>query len=143
MRWLRSVSIGCTRTRTRYVRGQDCNNHNHHKHTSVATCAEHTRWVRRRERPASQERRLRQWHRHEQMTVAMVLAESAHHGAPRGQKMARTRWRSSSSSRPERRKEEEEEEEEEEASEGLFIPLPSHPEVWAPRGLVWQFLFGV
>ena len=38
------------------------------------------------------ERRLRQWLRHERMTVAMVLAESTHHATPRGQKeMARTR----------------------------------------------------
>ena len=29
------------------------------------------------------ERRLRQWHRHERMTVAMALAEFTHHSAPR------------------------------------------------------------
>ena len=34
-------------------------------------------------------RRLSQWHRHERMAVAMALAESTHHSAPRGQKMAR------------------------------------------------------
>ena len=31
------------------------------------------------------ERRLRQWHRHERMTVAMALAEATHHAAPRRQ----------------------------------------------------------
>ena len=36
------------------------------------------------------ERRLRQWLRHERMTVALVVAESTHHVAPTGQKMART-----------------------------------------------------
>ena len=37
------------------------------------------------------QRRLRQWLRHERMTVAVVLAETQHHSASRGQKMARTR----------------------------------------------------
>ena len=32
------------------------------------------------------ERRLRQWQRHEQMTVAIALAEATHHAAPRRQK---------------------------------------------------------
>ena len=31
-------------------------------------------------------RRLRQWQRHERMTVAMALAEATHHAAPRRQK---------------------------------------------------------
>ena len=35
------------------------------------------------------QRRLRQWLRHERLNVAMVLAESQHHAAPRGQSMAR------------------------------------------------------
>ena len=35
------------------------------------------------------ERRLRSMLRHERMSVAMALAESTHHSAPRGQKMAR------------------------------------------------------
>ena len=35
------------------------------------------------------QRRLRSWLRHERMTVAMTLAEMAHHTAPRGPKMAR------------------------------------------------------
>ena len=35
------------------------------------------------------QRRLRSWLRHERMTVAMTLAEFAHHTAPRGPKMAR------------------------------------------------------
>ena len=35
------------------------------------------------------ERRLRQFLRHERLSVAMALAESNHHAAPRGQKMAR------------------------------------------------------
>ena len=35
------------------------------------------------------QRRLRQWLRHERLSVAMVLAECTHHSAPRGQKMAR------------------------------------------------------
>ena len=35
------------------------------------------------------QRRLRQWHRHERMTVAMALAEATHHAAPRGPKTAR------------------------------------------------------
>ena len=34
------------------------------------------------------ERRLRQWHRHERMTVAMAVAEATHHSAPRRQKTA-------------------------------------------------------
>ena len=34
------------------------------------------------------ERRLRQWLRHERMTVAMALAEAQHHAAPRRQKPA-------------------------------------------------------
>ena len=37
------------------------------------------------------QRRLRQWLRHERMTVAMALAESQHHAAPWGQSMARAR----------------------------------------------------
>ena len=36
-------------------------------------------------------RRLRSWWRHEQQTVAAVLATMQHHSAPRGQKAARTR----------------------------------------------------
>ena len=36
------------------------------------------------------QRRLRSWLRHERMTVAMLLAESDHHTAPRGQKQARS-----------------------------------------------------
>ena len=32
------------------------------------------------------ERRLRQWQRHERMTVAMALAQATHHAAPRRQK---------------------------------------------------------
>ena len=35
------------------------------------------------------QRRLRSWLRHERMTIAMTLAEMAHHTAPRGPKMAR------------------------------------------------------
>ena len=35
------------------------------------------------------QRRLRQWLRHERLSVAMALAESQHHAAPRGQSMAR------------------------------------------------------
>ena len=35
------------------------------------------------------QRRLRQWHRHERMTVAMALAEVTHHAAPRQPKPAR------------------------------------------------------
>ena len=37
------------------------------------------------------ERRLRSWLKHERMTVAMALAESTHHTAPRGQRTARAR----------------------------------------------------
>ena len=37
------------------------------------------------------QRRLRQWLRHERMTVAMALAESQHHAATWGQSMARAR----------------------------------------------------
>ena len=37
------------------------------------------------------QRRLRQWLRHERLSVAMALAESQHHTAPRGQKKARAR----------------------------------------------------
>ena len=36
------------------------------------------------------ERRLRSWFRHEQQTVAMLLATFQHHSAPRGQKTARS-----------------------------------------------------
>ena len=35
------------------------------------------------------QRRLRQWLRHERMTVAMALAEAQHHTVPRGQRTAR------------------------------------------------------
>ena len=35
------------------------------------------------------QRRLRQWLRHERLSVAMALAECQHHAAPRGQSMAR------------------------------------------------------
>ena len=45
---------------------------------------EHVSAARRR-----RERRLRQFLRHERLSVAMPLAESQHHTAPRGQKMAR------------------------------------------------------
>ena len=45
---------------------------------------EHVSAARRR-----RERRLRQFLRHERVSVAMALAESNHHAAPRGQKMAR------------------------------------------------------
>ena len=37
------------------------------------------------------QRRLRQWLRHERLSVAMALAECQHHAAPRGQSMARAR----------------------------------------------------
>ena len=37
------------------------------------------------------QRRLRQWLRHERLSVAMALAESQHHTAPRGLRMARAR----------------------------------------------------
>ena len=37
------------------------------------------------------QRRLRQWLRHERLSVAMALAEMSHHTAPRGQKTARAR----------------------------------------------------
>ena len=37
------------------------------------------------------ERRLRQFLRHERLTVAMLLAEIQQHAAPRGQNMARSR----------------------------------------------------
>ena len=37
------------------------------------------------------ERRLRQFLRHERLTVAMLLAKIQHHAAPRGQNMARSR----------------------------------------------------
>ena len=35
------------------------------------------------------QRRLRQWLRHERFCVAMALAETSHHAAPRGQTKAR------------------------------------------------------
>ena len=39
------------------------------------------------------QRRLRQWLRHERLSVALALAESTHHAALRGQKTARAgRW---------------------------------------------------
>ena len=44
--------------------------------------AEHAAGAAKRRR----ERRLRQWQRHERMTVAMALAEATHHAAPRRQK---------------------------------------------------------
>ena len=46
--------------------------------------AEHVGAAKRR-----RERRLRQWHRHERMTVAVALAEATHHVAPRRPKTAR------------------------------------------------------
>ena len=47
--------------------------------------AEDTRTAKRR-----RERRLRQFLRHERLTVAMLLAETQHHGAPWGQNKARS-----------------------------------------------------
>ena len=47
--------------------------------------AEHAAGAAKRRR----ERRLRQWHCDERMTVAMALAEATHHAAPRGPKTAR------------------------------------------------------
>ena len=44
--------------------------------------AEHAAGAAKRRR----ERRLRQWQRHERLTVAMALAEATHHAAPRRQK---------------------------------------------------------
>ena len=44
--------------------------------------AEHAAGAAKRRR----ERRLRQWQRHERMTVAKALAEATHHAAPRRQK---------------------------------------------------------
>ena len=49
---------------------------------------EHAAGAARRRR----ERRLGQFLRHERMSVAMALAESTHHTAPRGQRMARAGW---------------------------------------------------
>ena len=43
------------------------------------------------------ERRLRQFLRHERLTVAMLLAETQHHAAPRGQNTARSRVEESES----------------------------------------------
>ena len=40
--------------------------------------------------PRRRERRLRQFLRHERLTVAMLLAETNHHAAPRAQTMARS-----------------------------------------------------
>ena len=50
----------------------------------TASLAEHAGAAMRR-----RQRRLRQWLRHERLSVAMALAESQHHAAPRGQSMAR------------------------------------------------------
>ena len=47
----------------------------------TAAMAEHAAGAAKRRR----ERRLRQWQRHERMTVAMALAEATHHAAPRRQ----------------------------------------------------------
>ena len=53
--------------------------------------AEHAAGAAKRRR----ERRLRQFLRHERLTVAMLLAETNHHAAPRGQTMARSgEWES-------------------------------------------------
>ena len=49
----------------------------------TASMAEHAGAARRRQR------RLRQWLRHERLSVAMALAETNHHAAPRGQTKAR------------------------------------------------------
>ena len=46
-------------------------------------------WHRNGLRNAEETATLRQWHRHERMTVAMALAEATHHAAPRGPKTAR------------------------------------------------------
>ena len=75
----------------RHLRHTHCQNHHHHLkahvgHVVVAMeChGEHGGSTRRR-----RQRRLRQWHRHERMTVAVALAEATHHAAPRGPKTAR------------------------------------------------------
>ena len=47
----------------------------------VGRLGEHAAGAAKRRR----ERRLRQWQRHERMTVAMALAEATHHSAPRSQ----------------------------------------------------------
>ena len=49
--------------------------------------AEHAAGTAKRRR---RERRLHQFLRHERLTVAMLLAETNHHAAPRGQTMARS-----------------------------------------------------
>ena len=51
--------------------------------------AEHAAGTAKRRR----ERRLRQFLQHERLAVAMLLAETNHHAAPRGQTMARSRRR--------------------------------------------------
>ena len=51
---------------------------------AAAPAANETSAARRRQR------RLRQFLRHERLIVAMLLAESTHHAAPRGQKQARS-----------------------------------------------------
>ena len=51
----------------------------------TASMAEHAGAAKRR-----RERRLRQFLRHERQTVAMLLAETQHHAAPRGQNKARS-----------------------------------------------------
>ena len=57
----------------------------------TASMAEHAGAAMRR-----RQRRLRQWLRHERLSVAMALAETNHHAAPRGQTKARGRGRGTS-----------------------------------------------
>ena len=79
----------------------------------------HTQWRR--------QRRLRQWPRHERMTVAMALAEVQHHAAPRGQRPARARG---------------EEEDEEDCAVGQTTPLSQFCRYRVPPDGLLLFLRG-
>ena len=76
------------------------------------------------------QRRLRQWHRHERMTVAMALAEATHHAAPRGPKTARAGVRPGVLEDPGPRRETEHEQHS--ALRGPKLPSPGVPSLAMP-----------
>ena len=76
------------------------------------------------------QRRLRQWLRHERLSVAMALAETSHHSAPRGQTKARAGVRPGVFEDPEPRRETEHDQHA--ALRGLKPPSPGVPSQATP-----------
>ena len=76
------------------------------------------------------QRRLRQWLRHERLSVAMALAETSHHAATRGQTKARAGVRPGVLDDPEPRRETEHEQHA--ALRGLKPPSPGVPSLATP-----------